>query len=78
MAIHDHSRGIPRTINVICNNALISGFARGERPVGEKVALEVCDHLDLSSEVLAARERTSFADGQMNGTEREAKTTPLL
>ena len=34
VTIHERSRGIPRTINVICNNALIAGFARDERPVG--------------------------------------------
>ncbi len=47
VAIHERSRGIPRTINAIGDNALIAGFARDERPVGQKLALEVCDHLDL-------------------------------
>ena len=27
IAIHEHSRGIPRTISVICDNALVNGFA---------------------------------------------------
>lgn len=49
VAIHERSRGIPRTINVIGNNALIAGFARQQRPVGQKLALEVCDHLDLAT-----------------------------
>ena len=32
MAIHEYSRGIPRTINVICDNALLGGFALGRSP----------------------------------------------
>jgi len=31
LAIHDASQGVPRTINVICDNALIGGFAAQER-----------------------------------------------
>src|SRR5207249_10790127 len=26
IAIHEHSKGIPRTISVICDNALVNGF----------------------------------------------------
>jgi general secretion pathway protein A len=39
--IHDHSRGIPRTISVICDNALVSGFALNRQPVDREVVLEV-------------------------------------
>lgn len=45
--IHEASSGIARTISVICDNALISGFAVGHRPVGRDVLLEVCRDLDL-------------------------------
>jgi type II secretory pathway predicted ATPase ExeA len=31
--IHESSRGLPRTINVVCDNALIGGFAAQVRPV---------------------------------------------
>ena len=45
-AIHAASRGIPRTISVICENALISGFALQQRPVGTDIIAEVCrDHM---------------------------------
>jgi len=46
-AIFKHSRGIPRTISVICDNALVSGFAANERPVGCPTVLEVCRDFDL-------------------------------
>ena len=48
--IYDASRGIPRTISVICDNALVAGFAMGERPVGRDIVLEVCNDFDLASE----------------------------
>jgi type II secretory pathway predicted ATPase ExeA len=39
--IHEHSRGIPRTISVMCDNALVSGFALNRLPVDREVVLEV-------------------------------------
>ena len=41
-AIYVASAGIPRTISVICENALITGFALGQRPIGCAVIAEVC------------------------------------
>ena len=32
--IHEYSQGIPRTISVICDNALVNGFAADRKPVG--------------------------------------------
>src|SRR5439155_296940 len=46
-AIHTRSSGIPRTISVICDNALIAGFASDRRPVDRETVLEVCRELDL-------------------------------
>jgi general secretion pathway protein A len=46
-AVFEYSRGIPRTISVICDNALVSGFAADERPVGRATVLEVCRDFDL-------------------------------
>lgn len=40
--IHAASVGIPRTISVICDNALVNGFATDRRPVGQDLVLEVC------------------------------------
>jgi general secretion pathway protein A len=40
--IHERSRGIPRTISVICDNALVNGFAADLKPVGRAIVLEVC------------------------------------
>ena len=46
--IHYCSRGIPRTISVICHNALMSGFATDRRPVGCSLVHEICTDFDLS------------------------------
>jgi len=46
--IHEASRGIPRTINVLCDNALISGFALKRQPVDRDIVLEVCRDFDLA------------------------------
>jgi general secretion pathway protein A len=45
--IFEHAHGIPRVISVICDNALVSGFAADERPVGRQTVLEVCRDFDL-------------------------------
>src|SRR6185436_19739480 len=37
LAVHQHSGGIPRTINVICENALLTGYVEEQRPVGRDV-----------------------------------------
>jgi general secretion pathway protein A len=45
--IHEASRGLPRTINVICDNALVAGFGADERPVTAQIVRTVCQSLDL-------------------------------
>jgi general secretion pathway protein A len=45
--IHEFSRGIPRTISVMCDNALLSGLAVGRQPVDREIVNEVCRDFDL-------------------------------
>jgi general secretion pathway protein A len=40
--IHEHSGGIPRTVSVICDNALVSGLALEKQPVDRAIVMEVC------------------------------------
>jgi general secretion pathway protein A len=47
VAIHQHSNGIPRVISVICDNALVNGFAADQKPVGANTVHEVCKSLSL-------------------------------
>ena len=46
--IYERSGGIPRTMSVICDNALVAAFALDRRPVDADVVLEVCRDLDLA------------------------------
>jgi len=46
--IHQVSSGLPRTINVVCDNALIGGFAAQVKPVTIRAIEEVCRDFDLS------------------------------
>ena len=39
--IHEYSGGIPRTISVFCDNALVNGMALGRRPVDQSIVVEV-------------------------------------
>jgi general secretion pathway protein A len=41
--IHELSKGIARTVNVVCDNALITGFALGRRPVDSAAVMEVAE-----------------------------------
>jgi len=45
--IYERSKGIPRTISVIADNSLVTGFAIGQRPINSATVSEVCRDLDL-------------------------------
>jgi general secretion pathway protein A len=53
MAIHKASSGIPRSINVLCDNALVSGFALQVKPVNAAVIADVCRDFDLGTSTRA-------------------------
>ena len=45
--IHEYSHGVPRTISVMCDNALMSGFALDQRRIDGHIVREVCRDFDL-------------------------------
>ena len=47
--IYKRSKGNPRTINVISDNALIAGLALQQRPVTVQTVFEVCEDFDIRS-----------------------------
>jgi len=49
MAIHAGARGIPRLINVICDNAMLTGFGLGRRVVDRAIVREVTRDFDIAS-----------------------------
>lgn len=49
--LHHVARGLPRTINVIADNALLGGFAADIKPVDSRIVLEVCRDFDLTPRI---------------------------
>lgn len=75
--IHDKSRGIPRTISVVCDNAMLAGYASGVKPVGPDVIEEVSRDFHLRGGGESARGNghgaagRAHADGPDRGRARE-------
>jgi type II secretory pathway predicted ATPase ExeA len=53
LLMHEGARGLPRSISVIADNALVGGFAAGERPVGAETVQAVCRDFDLGPVIAA-------------------------
>lgn len=60
--IHERSSGIPRVISVLCDNALVTGFATDRRPVTRDLVLEVCRDFHLDAETSAAASTGDVAE----------------
>lgn len=60
--IHERSGGIPRTVSVMCDNALLTGFGLGRQPVNYETVLEVANDLDLHEK--RSRELPSAAEDE--------------
>jgi general secretion pathway protein A len=44
--IYHYSKGIPRLVNVVCDNALVVGFASTKKVIGHKIIKEVIQKLE--------------------------------
>jgi general secretion pathway protein A len=71
--VHLCSRGIPRTISVICDNALVNGFAADRCPVGWEIVYEVCKDFDLDPP--ARTPRGPGRQGEVRAAVAAPKTT---
>jgi general secretion pathway protein A len=45
-AIYQASQGLPRAISVLCDNALLTAFAAGRKPVSAQIIADVCKDFD--------------------------------
>lgn len=68
MAIHAHSNGIPRVISVICDNALLAGFAAGIRPIPTAIVEEVCREFDIGQTSAAGEAFASVSPHSLTST----------
>ena len=78
LTIHEQSLGIPRTISVLCDNALVNGFASDVKPVGRQIVEEVCRdfHLTQASAPEAAPSR--IAPPVVTPDDEEAANAPMF
>jgi general secretion pathway protein A len=61
--IHQHSRGIPRLINTLCENALIQGYANQEATITPRMVEEIALHFRMNVVNSApVRERTASGE----------------
>jgi len=74
LAIHDSARGIPRTINVICDNALIGGFAAQTKPVLRAMVEEVCRDFDLNQKTTPSSSGAAAAETPVHELETHRAT----
>ena len=44
--IIEHTKGIPRVINIVCDNALLNGFSESKKKIDEKIIREVIKNLE--------------------------------
>jgi len=70
--MHRRARGIPRTVSVIADNAMLTAFALGQRPVTTQTVLEVCREFDIAE---PTNERTETELSKVVAAE-SAKATP--
>lgn len=73
-AVFAASKGIPRTINVIADNALLAGFALQQRPIGAALIQEVCRDLDIRPSSAGGPPPTEQADSSSNSMPPASET----
>ena len=66
IAVHHHTRGIPRLVNTICENALIGGYARQVRMISAEIVNEVAR--DFRLDVVAADESHPRKEDVVSGS----------
>jgi hypothetical protein len=73
--VHRHSRGIPRLINTVCENALITAYARQARSVTPDIIEDIAADFRLG---VVHQPTADPANGNEEGDARRAAKTLLL
>jgi hypothetical protein len=61
-AVFQASGGLPRTVNVICDNAMIGGFAAQVKPLNAAFVEEVCRDFDINRVLGSVPPASSLSD----------------
>lgn len=59
-AVYKYSKGIPRLINIVCDNALLTGYATEKKMIGKDIIMEVIGNLE-NQEGIGARRAMKIA-----------------
>jgi type II secretory pathway predicted ATPase ExeA len=73
--IYERSGGVPRTISVIADNAMVTGFAEGVKPIGPDIIRAVCDEFELRPGRGPARQGAEGAPGRRGANAPPATAT---
>jgi general secretion pathway protein A len=73
--VHRHSKGIPRLINTVCENALITAYARQARSVTPDIIEDIAADFRLG---VVNQPKVEAASGNEEGDARRAAKTLLL
>jgi len=78
--IYDYSKGIPRTINILCDRALLTGFIRDRKLISEDIIDEVANEMDeqTGSESVEAGVQAIARNTESCPEERELKDERCL
>jgi len=72
--VHRHSRGIPRLINTLCENALIQGYARQVKGITPQVIEEIALHFRMNVVSKPARMGRTASGESSHDVEDAART----
>jgi general secretion pathway protein A len=72
---HRFSGGIPRIVNNICDNALLTGFGEGRAQITAEIVEDVVDVLDLTSVELATSIAGAVVGNESTADERTQKAS---
>src|SRR5262245_4535577 len=67
-SIHSYSSGIPRIVNVLCDNALLAGYALGRKEIDTGIIWEVAEDLGITTNAEARIRPIRQAINNTNGT----------
>jgi general secretion pathway protein A len=73
---HLFSGGIPRIINNICDNALLTGFSEGSAQITAEIVRDVVEVLDLTSTEASSTMAGAIINNESTGGQRADQTSP--
>jgi general secretion pathway protein A len=66
-SIYSYSGGIPRVVNVLCDNALLTGYALGRKEIDTNIIREVAQDLNITTTLEARPSPVSQVVNSLNG-----------